>query len=358
MRVGKKKMREKSVILSHYLVPALASRVENFITTLVLVESDEVVTSISKILTRIVVLWVINKVLTDSSSHSETTIRVDVDLADSALDSLTDLVFRDTNGVLDLATVLVDGLNVLLRNRGRTVENDGEARDTLLDLVEDIETKVGLGARRELDNTVAGTDGDSKGIDTSALDEINNLIRVGVVAGLSLNIILDTSEDTEFTLNSNIVLVSVLDDLLGESDVLLIRKSRTIDHDIAEATGNAVNAELVAVTMIKVKSDGDTLTILRDLLGEFNSTLSHVTKKGLIGIITSTTRNLKDNRALCLNTSSDDSLHLLHIVEVESRNCETILHSTSEHLLGINKTKFLIRNSFSRHYYLSFFKFI
>jgi len=236
MRVGKKKMREKSVILSHYLVPALASRVENFITTLVLVESDEVVTSISKILTRIVVLWVINKVLTDSSSHSETTIRVDVDLADSALDSLTDLVFRDTNGVLDLATILVDGLNVLLRNRGRTVENDGEARDTLLDLVEDIETEVGLGARGELDNTVAGTDGDSEGIDTSALDKVNDLIGVGVVAGLRLDIILNTSKDTELTLNSDIKLVSVLDNLLGESDVLLIRKSRTIDHDIAETS--------------------------------------------------------------------------------------------------------------------------
>jgi len=224
------------------LVPALACRVKNFITSLVLVESDEVVTSVSEVLTRIVVLGVINEVLTDSSSHGKTTIRVDVDLADGALDSLADLILWDTNGVLNLTTVLVDGLHVLLRDRGRTVENDGEARDTLLDLVEDIETEVGLGARRELDNTVAGTDGDSKGIDTSALDEVNNLIRVGVVAGLGLNIILDTSKNTELTLDGDVVLMSILDDLLGKSDVLLIRKSRTVDHDIAETVANAINA--------------------------------------------------------------------------------------------------------------------
>jgi len=336
-----------------HLVPALALRVEDIITALVLVKSDKIVTSIGEVLTRIVVLGVLNKVLTDSSSHSETTIRVDVDLANSALDSLTDLVLRNTNGVLDLATVLVDGLNVLLRNRRRTVENDGEARDAGLDLVEDIETKVGLGARRELDNTVAGADGDSKGVDTSALDKVDDLIGVGVVAGLSLDIILDTSKDTELTLDSDVVLMSVLDDLLGKSDVLLIRKSRAIDHDIAEAAGDAIDAKLVAVTVIKVESDGDTLAISRDLLGVFNSTLSHVTEEGLVGISTSTTRNLKDNRALSLDASSDDSLHLLHVIEVECRDCEAVLHSTSEHLLGVNKTKILIRNSLCCHSFSS-----
>jgi len=333
-----------------HLIPALASRVENFVTGLVLVKSDEVVTSVSEVLTRIVVLRVVNEVLTDSSSHGKTTIRIDVNLADGALDSLADLILGDTDGVLNLATVLVDGLHVLLRNRGRTVENDGEARDTLLDLVEDIKTEVGLGARRELDNTMAGTDGDSKGVDTSALDKVNNLVGVGVVAGLGLNIILDTSKNTELTLNGDVVLMSILDDLLGESDVLLIRKSRTVDHDIAEAEADAVNAELVAVTMIKVESDGDTLVLGIDLLGVLNSTLSHVTKKSLVSIGTSTTRNLKDNRALGLDASSDDSLHLLHVVEVESGNCKALLHSMSEHLLGVNKTKILIRNCLTFHF--------
>jgi len=316
----------------------------------VLVELDKVVTSVSEVLTRIVVIGMLNKVLTDSSSHGKTTIGIDVNLADGALDSLADLVLGNTNSVLNLATELVDGLHMLLRNRGRTVENDGEARDTLLDLVEDIETEVGLGARGELDNTVAGTDGDSKGINTGALDKVDNLVGVGVVAGLGLDIILDTGKNTELTLDGDVVLMSVLDNLLGKSDVLLIRKSRTVDHDIAEAAGNAVNAKLVAVTMIKVESDGDTLVIRGDLLGVLNGTLSHVTKKSLVSIGTSTTRNLKDNRALGLDASSDDSLHLLHVVEVESGNCKALLHSMSEHLLGVNKTKILIRNCLTFHF--------
>jgi len=329
----------------HRLVPALARRVEDLITALVLVESDEVVTSVGEVLTRIVVLGVLDKVLADSSSHGETTIRVDVDLADGALDSLADLVLGDTDGVLDLATELVDGLDVLLRNRGRAVENDGEAGDALLDLVEDIEAEVGLGARGELDDTVAGADGDGEGVDASALDKVDDLVGVGVVAGLGLDIILDTSEDTELTLDSDVVLVGVLDDLLGQSDVLLVGESRAVDHDVAEAAGNAINAELVAVTVIEVEGDGDALAVGGDLLGVLNGTLGHVTQKSLVGIGTSTARNLQDNRALCLDASSDDSLHLLHVVEVEGRNCEALLDGVGEHLLGVHEAKILIRNS-------------
>jgi len=327
-----------------HLVPALASRVKNLVASLVLVESDQVVTSVSEVLTRIVVLGVIDEVLADSSSHGKTTIRVDVNLADGALDSLADLVLGDTDGVLNLATIFVDGLHVLLRDRGRTVENDGEARDALLDLVEDIETEVGLGARGELDDTVAGTDGDSKGVDTGALDKVDNLVGVGVVAGLGLDIILDTSKDTELTLDGDVVLMSVLDNLLGESDVLLIGESRAVDHDVAEAIADAINAELIAVTMIKVESDGDTLVLGVDLLGVLNSTLSHVTEEGLVGISTSTLGHLEDDRALALDASSDDSLHLLHVVEVESRDSEALLHSMSEHLLSVHKTEFLVRD--------------
>jgi len=322
----------------------------------VLVELDEVVTSVSEVLTRIVVLGVLDKVLADSSSHGKTTIGIDVDLADSALDGLADLVLGDTDGVLDLTTVLVDGLDVLLRNRGRTVENDGEARDALLDLVEDIETEVGLCARGELDDTVAGADGDGEGVDASALDKVDDLVGVGVVAGLGLDIILDTGEDTKLTLDSDVVLVGVLDDLLGESDVILIGKSRAVDHDVAEAEADAVDAELVAVTVVEVESDGDALAVRRDLLGVLDSTLSHVAEEGLVGISASTTGNLQDDRALGLNASSDDSLHLLHVVEIEGRDCEAVLHSASEHLLGVDETKLLVRNSLACHlFFLSFF---
>ena len=44
------------------------------------------------------------------------------------------------------------------------------------------------------------------------------------------NLILNTGEDTKLGLNGDIILVSVLHNLLGEGDVLLVRKSGTVDH--------------------------------------------------------------------------------------------------------------------------------
>jgi len=310
----------------------------------VLVELDEVVASVSEVLAGVVVLRVVDKVLADSSGHSKTTIRVDVDLANGALDSLADLVLGDADSVLDLSTVLVDGGNMLLRDRRRAVENDGEARDADLDLVEDVKAEVGLGARRELDNTVAGADGDGKTVNTSALDKVLHLVGAGVVALLGSNIVLDASKNTKLTLNSNVELVSILNNLLGKSNVLVIGKSRTVDHDVGETALDAGNNKLVAVTVVKVESNGDSLAVSADLLGVLNSTLSHVTQKSLVSIGTSTLGNLKDNRALALSAGSDNGLHLLHVVEVEGRNSKTAVNSTAEHLTGVHKTKILIRD--------------
>jgi len=333
------------------LEPALALRVENAVAALVLVQGDQVVASVGEVLTRIVVLGVLDKVLADGSSHGKTTIRVDVDLADGALHGLTDLVLRDTDSVLDLAAKLVDGLHVLLGNGGRAVENDREARDASLDLVKNVETQVRLGARRELHNTVARADGDGKRVHTGALDKVDDLVGVSVVAGLSLHVVLDTGKNTELTLDSDVVLMGIVDNLLGEGNVLLVGESRTVDHDVAEAAGDAVDAKLVAVTVVKVESDGDALAVGRDLLGVLNGTLSHVAQKSLVRIGTSTTGNLKNHRALSLNTGSDDGLHLLHVVEVESRDSKTVLHSTGEHLLGVHEAKILVRNLLACHSY-------
>ena len=81
--------------------------------------------------------------LADSSGHSQTAVGVDVDLADSALRSLTELLFGDTDSILESTTELVDRSDFVLRYTGRTVEYDGEARDLLFDLSEDIEAEGG-----------------------------------------------------------------------------------------------------------------------------------------------------------------------------------------------------------------------
>ena len=69
-----------------------------------------------QILTGIKVTGVLCKVLADSSSHSQTRVRVNIDLANCALRSLAELLLGDTYCVGQLATELVDGVNLVLRN--------------------------------------------------------------------------------------------------------------------------------------------------------------------------------------------------------------------------------------------------
>ena len=78
------------------------------------------------------------------------------------------------------------------------------------------------------------------------------------------------------------------------------------------------------------------------LLSVSYSTLSHVTQNGSVSIVTSTLRNLHNNRRLCLNSSLNDSLHLLHGVEVESRDCVATSYSLLEHLASIYETQILV----------------
>lgn len=72
--------------------------------------------------------------------HGETYIRVDVYLADCRSGSLAELLFRYAHSVRELAAGGVDLLNILLRNRRSTVENDGKAGKHLFNLIEYVET--------------------------------------------------------------------------------------------------------------------------------------------------------------------------------------------------------------------------
>lgn len=165
----------------------------------------------------VVVAGVLSKVLPDSGSHCETAIRVDVDLANSALGSLGELALGDSYGVLDLSSILVDGGDVLLRDGGGSVENDRESGDPLLNLVEDVKTDFDLLAWFELECSVACADGDGEGVNSSAVDKVLNFAGLGVVVVLRGNLILNSCEDTKLSLNSNSIDVGVLDNILVSS---------------------------------------------------------------------------------------------------------------------------------------------
>ena len=96
-------------------VSQLVVRMKNIL-NLVAVKVNHVFTSLTAVLTWVEVLWVESQRLTNTCCESKTRVRVDVNLANCALRSLSQLLLWDTNCIWQLTTELVDDINLLLRN--------------------------------------------------------------------------------------------------------------------------------------------------------------------------------------------------------------------------------------------------
>ena len=137
---------------------------------------------------------------------------------------------------------------------------------------------------------------------------------------LSYDIVFDTSEDTEFTFDRHVELVSVLNDRARQSDVLVVGEVRTVDHHRGEAHFDTALAELEAITV--------------------------VAQERLVSVLTCAAGYLKDDGRLGLYCSADDSLQLLHVIEVESGDSVATLDSLCEHIAGVHKTQFFVTNHY------------
>ena len=192
----------------------------------------------------------------------------------------------------------------------------------------------------ELVGTVARTDGDCERVAASARGELNHLFGPGVVRFCGRNFIFNTSENAELSLNGYVELMSVVNDLLGQCDILFEGKVRTVNHHRGETIVDALLANLEGVTMVEVKNN---LRILAtEFLGVLNSTLGKVAEDGTVGISASTLRHLHDDGRLGLNSSLNDSLHLLHCVEVESGDGIATSNGLLEHLTGVHQTEIFV----------------
>ena len=298
-------------------------------------------TSRLEVLARIEVIRVLSKVLTDVTCHSKTDIGVDVDLADCKGSCLTELLFRNTYSIRHVTAVLVNHLNEFLRNGRRTVKYDREARELLHALFENVETE----RRRyentvlvscalcscELISTVGSTDSNSEGVAACSAYELFNFFRtcVGLVTGLYNNFILDTCESTKLSLNYYAMSVSILNDLLSKSDVVLERLGGSVDHNRCETTVDAGFAEFERITVVKVQSDRDIRILSYGSLNEFYEI-------GVVSICSCTLGNLEDNRALQFACSFCDTLNDLHVVYVKSTYSVTAVICLFEHFSSSN----------------------
>ena len=78
------------------------------------------------------------------------------------------------------------------------------------------------------------------------------------------------------------------------------------------------------------------------LLSILYSTLCHILKQGLVGIVACALRHLKDNRRLEVRRSLDDGLQLLHVVEIEGGDGITAVDGFLKHLFGVYQAQSLI----------------
>ena len=106
---------------------------------LVDVEFLHLVTGGAQIFTRVKLTGLVVEDLADGGGHCKTAVGVDVDLADSALGGLAELLLRNTYCIREFAAKLVDDVHILLRDGAGTMENDGEAGELLLNLMEHVE---------------------------------------------------------------------------------------------------------------------------------------------------------------------------------------------------------------------------
>ena len=221
------------------------------------------------------------------------------------------------------------------------MEHNGEARDALLDLLEDVEAERGRNEnavcvaraliRRKFERAVRGADRDCEGVDARLLDEVLHFLgfRVGRILCRDIDIVLNACELTELCLDDNAVCVCVLGDALCKRDVLGVREVGAVDHDGCEAAVDAGLADVEVRAVIEVQCDGNIV--------DFKSCLDEMDKVLMTSVLACTRGDLQDQRGLELSCSIGDALDDLHVVDVESTDGVAALIGFLKHLFCSNK---------------------
>ncbi len=91
------------------------------------------------------------------------------------------------------------------------------------------------------------------------VDEFLHLFGMGVggVLGGDLDVVLDAGQGAQLGFHHDAVVVGVLDDLLGDLDVLLKGLGGAVDHNGGEAAVDAGLAGLEVRAVVQMQRDGD-----------------------------------------------------------------------------------------------------
>ena len=138
--------------------------------------------------------------------------------------------------------------------------------------------------------------------------------------------IFDTCKTTKLTFYAYAMSVCIINNLLGQLDVVFKAVVRTIDHNGGKSAIDTGLTKLEAVTMVKVKSDRK-VALKKSCLYKLN-------KEVVLCILSCACGNLKNQRGLELCSCLGDTLNDFHVVYVESTNSVAALVSLLKHFFG------------------------
>ena len=283
--------------------------------------------------------------LAHRTGHREADVGVDVDLAHAALDAALDLLDRHAVGLLDVASVLANDRQPLLRHARRAVHHEVGVRHLRVDGGDAVHREDVAGRLAgELVGAMAGADGNGERVDAGARDEVLRLRRVGehhvvrqcafcadtvFLAGLPG---LERAEAAEFALDRHAHHMRHLADAARHLDVVVVARGRlgvflqrAVHHHAGEAGADRLLADRRARAMVLVQHERDVRVLLDG--GEH-----HVPQVGLARVLARAGRGLQDHRAAGFFRRFHDGLDLLQVVDVEGGHAVAVVGGVVEQL--------------------------
>ena len=139
-------------------------------------------------------------------------------------------------------------------------------------------------------------------------------MRIAFIASFYNNFILNAGQGAQLSLDNNAVCMRVFNNLLGQSNVLLKRLGRSVDHNRGEAAVDTALANFKGITVIQMESN-------RDIRAVLNRSLNHLDQIIVVRISARALGYLQHNRSLLILASLGDTLDDFHVVYVESADC-------------------------------------
>ena len=172
---------------------------------------------------------------------------------------------------------------------------------------------------------MAGANSNSQRVAAGALYKFYCLVgvSVGSILGSNLNSVFHAGQLAQLCFNYNTALVSIFNNTTGDFDVFFEGMLATVNHNGGEATIHAGLANFKIFAMVQVQADGQTSVLY--------SSLNQLHQVNVVGIFTSASANLQNQRRFFGLGSSHDTLDDFHVINVEGTNCIVTFVSFFEH---------------------------